>query len=54
MKQHISAIIIGSAIVLAAIIYACATRHIHVGSGRVLDKWTGKVTGGYRQSSLVR
>lgn len=41
MKPHLSQIILASAIVLAAIILACANRYAHMGGPIILDKWTG-------------
>lgn len=42
MKQYTGHIIIAAAIIVAAIIYAFATRYVNSPGGRVLDHWTGK------------
>ena len=46
MKDYLGWIILSVSIVIAAIIYACATRYEYVpvsaGVPYVLDRWTGK------------
>lgn len=45
MKQYVGHIIIAAAIVIAAIIYAFATRYSYYPSTRQkFDRWTGNIT----------
>jgi hypothetical protein len=41
LKNNAGAVIIAGSMIVCMLIYACATRYVHVRNGRILDKWTG-------------
>lgn len=42
MKDHLSALLISLALIIAASIFACAFRYSHMRDQLILDHWTGK------------